>query len=103
MDRQDPFESRRLWRPVTEALKIQDFDKASVAKTRIEDDQRALNKLREDDDIQWRPKFFRRGRDDFWHFVDRDALCQTPAELYQDLQDAFLKHFGLGAKFPRAS
>ncbi|PJF17552.1 hypothetical protein PSACC_02603 [Paramicrosporidium saccamoebae] len=100
IERQDPYESRRLWKKVSVALQAQDFDAASAEKTHVEDDQRAITKLREDGNLEWRPKFFRRGRDDFWYFVDRDALKQTPCELNSELNDFFLKHYGLGARFP---
>lgn len=98
--KQDTHESRRLWQHVTEALLSQDYEKASVEKAKIEDEQRALTKLREDENIEWRPKFFRRGKDGVWYFVDRDALMQTPSELYEQLNDFFARHYGLvGARF----
>jgi hypothetical protein len=96
---QDAYESRNLWQKVTEALLSQDYDKASIEKTTIEDNQRAMTKLREQDNVEWRPKFFRRSRDGFWHFVDRNALLQSPAELYDELHEFFIRHYGLGARF----
>lgn len=95
--RQDPYESRRLWSHVTEALLKTDFDKASEEKNKIEEAQRTLTKLREDENIDWRPKFFRRGQDDFWYFVDRAILKESPADAIRHLGELFAKHFELGA------
>lgn len=97
--KQDPQESRRLWHGVSQALLLQDYGKASTEKAIIEDQQRALTKLREEDNIEWRSKFFSRASDGFWHLVDRHVLRHTPSELYGHLHDFFLRHYGLGTQF----
>ena len=97
--KQDSHESRRLWHGVSQALLLQDYEKASTEKAIIEDQQRALTKLREEGDIEWRPKFFTRASDGFWHLVDRHVLKHTPSELYGHLHDFFLRHYGLGTQF----
>jgi hypothetical protein len=45
--KQHPFESRRLWKDVTSAIIANDMDKATVAKTWLEDRQRATVKHRD--------------------------------------------------------
>lgn len=48
-------ESRRLWRDVTLALRNNDIDKATAAKTANEERQRSEGKARAAEDIAWVP------------------------------------------------
>jgi hypothetical protein len=50
--------SRRIWHPVTYALKTGDLDKAAKYKTEIEEHQRKLAKARKEKQETWIPKLF---------------------------------------------
>lgn len=93
---QDAYESRRLWHAVHEALINKDFDTAAIEKAKIEDSQRVLYKLRAEENIEWRPKFFRRSSsDELWTFVDRDVLKESPSTLHDHLKIFFERHYGV--------
>lgn len=55
---QDEFESRRLWSKVTEGIKEKNLDKATDAKSAIEDAQRSRQKEREERGEAFKPRFF---------------------------------------------
>ena len=55
---QDDTESQKLWGPVTEALKSEDYGAASELKTVIEEAQRAIRKQRKDNGESWSPAYF---------------------------------------------
>lgn len=66
LDEQGKYESRRLWKKVTDALAIRNHKIATEEKFQIEDYQRQLAKKREEDGVEWHPKLFRKvkpGRD----------------------------------------
>lgn len=50
---QEPYESRRLWKKVTAALKMQDVDAATNAKNAVEQGQRQLVKERQETNSKW--------------------------------------------------
>ncbi|TFY80784.1 hypothetical protein EWM64_g3222 [Hericium alpestre] len=64
LEEQAPYESRRLWKELTEAIQRKDMDAATAAKTKVEDAQRELRKLREESRDMHRSRFFveRNGR-----------------------------------------
>jgi len=55
---QEPNESRRLWAGLTEAIISKDMERATVAKTAVEDAQREQRKQREDTGEVYMPRFF---------------------------------------------
>jgi hypothetical protein len=55
---QEPNESRRLWAGLTEAVISKDMERATVAKTAVEDAQREQRKQREDTGEVYVPRFF---------------------------------------------
>ncbi|KAK9762672.1 Oxysterol-binding protein OBPa [Basidiobolus ranarum] len=57
-DQQEQYESRRLWSKVTNALMSRNMDLATDEKTLIEDNQRKIAKERDENDIDWSPRFF---------------------------------------------
>lgn len=72
LEMQDEMESQRLWQHVTAALKRRDYDTASVEKAKIENDMRQLALLRDTEDLEWQPKYFRHSHhDDEWHFLGK--------------------------------
>jgi hypothetical protein len=62
---QEPNESQRQWADLTEAIRKHDMDGATDAKSAVEDKQRHDAKIREDEGVEWRPRFFDAKNDDF--------------------------------------
>ncbi|XP_030061142.1 oxysterol-binding protein-related protein 9 isoform X4 [Microcaecilia unicolor] len=58
LEDQEDFESRRLWKDVTNNLKIKDIDAATEAKHRLEERQRAEARERKEKEIQWETRLF---------------------------------------------
>ncbi|OXA65019.1 Oxysterol-binding protein-related protein 9 [Folsomia candida] len=73
---QEPYESRRLWKHVTKALKFNDVEGASKAKMAVEDRQRLDAKEREEGKSTWRPRMFEKSGDN-WNFVKTLDKRQT--------------------------
>ncbi|GAA5906797.1 OSBP family protein [Sporobolomyces salmoneus] len=63
---QQPNESRRLWSKVTQAIKQNDIDAATEAKTEIEDAQRESARLREEKGEKFVPKYFQLSEKGEW-------------------------------------
>jgi len=63
-EEQEPNESRRLWSDLTKAIALKDMEKATEAKTAVEDAQRDLRRKREETSERHVPRFFelREGR-----------------------------------------
>ncbi|GAA5969635.1 hypothetical protein JCM11641_008187 [Rhodosporidiobolus odoratus] len=69
-DQQQPFESRRLWSGVTAGIKAKDLDRATEAKTAIEDQQREATREREAKGLGFTPKWFKpTGKNGEWRPV----------------------------------
>lgn len=64
LEAQDPWESRRAWRSVIEALRNGDMMAAAKAKSTIEQGQRAMRKDEEHHGKRWEPLFFKTQDDD---------------------------------------
>ena len=60
IEEQGQYESRRLWKKVTDALAKRDHEVATEEKFKIEDYQRELAKKRLEDDVEFHPKLFRK-------------------------------------------
>lgn len=60
LEEQGQYESRRLWKKVTDALAKRDHKAATEEKFQIEDYQRRLAKKRVEDGVEWYPKLFRK-------------------------------------------
>jgi len=58
IEEQEPYESRRLWSHLTEAILLKDMEQATVAKTAVEDAQRDLRKKRDESGEIHAPRFF---------------------------------------------
>lgn len=61
---QDPWESRRAWKAVREALQRRDMMGAAKAKSAIEQGQRAIRKKEAREGKRWEPLFFRPEKED---------------------------------------
>lgn len=59
LSEQGEYESRRLWKKVTDALARRDHDTATREKLKIEDYQRELARKRVEDGVEFHPKLFR--------------------------------------------
>lgn len=53
---QEENESRRLWKEVTAGLKFNNIDRATNAKSALEQRQRDEAKMRKDQDMRWETK-----------------------------------------------
>ncbi|AET40524.1 oxysterol-binding protein OSH6 Ecym_6132 [Eremothecium cymbalariae DBVPG len=78
LEEQGEFESRKLWKKVTDALAVRDHKVATEEKFKIEDYQRALAKKRAEDGVEFHPKLFR------------------PSTLGEDLEYYIYKNIPLG-------
>jgi len=58
LDEQEPNESRRLWKGLTDAIIAKDMDAATEAKTSVEEAQRELRRQMEESDQIHVPRFF---------------------------------------------
>ncbi|PKU31368.1 hypothetical protein llap_18328 [Limosa lapponica baueri] len=62
LEKQGPFESRRLWQHVTESLRDGDIDKATEHKRALEERQRNEERLRAETETPWCTKYFLKER-----------------------------------------
>ena len=60
LNEQDERESQRLWHSTVAAIREQDHDTATDAKTQVEERQREEAADRAKSDIEWQPKLFRK-------------------------------------------
>lgn len=71
-------ESRRLWKEVTAGLKLNDIEKATTAKTSLEQKQRDEAKKRKEKNLDWETKLFYEKTEGDWHY--KKPLCDRPEE-----------------------
>ena len=60
IEEQEERESQRLWQHVVKALHDRDQERATEEKFKIENRQREEARMRETDDVEWHPRYFRR-------------------------------------------
>jgi len=65
---QEPTESRRLWKEVTDNLKINDIEKATTGKRRLEQKQRDERKYRDENRITYQQKLFTKNAKGDWRY-----------------------------------
>ncbi|KAF4020832.1 hypothetical protein G4228_012757 [Cervus hanglu yarkandensis] len=58
LEKQDPFESRRLWKNVTDSLRDSEIDKATEHKRTLEERQRTEERHRTETGTPWKTKYF---------------------------------------------
>ncbi|XP_043942377.1 oxysterol-binding protein-related protein 10 isoform X2 [Protopterus annectens] len=68
LEKQGPFESRRLWQHVTNSLKTGDIDLATQHKHLLEEKQRADQRQRAATNTPWQPKYFIKVGDGWEYF-----------------------------------
>jgi len=76
-EEQEPNESRRLWKGLTEAIAAKDMDAATEAKTLVEEAQREVRKKRDESGEKHVPRFFEL-RDGLW--VPKFSIQQEPTK-----------------------
>ncbi|KAK4944909.1 Oxysterol-binding protein OBPa [Elasticomyces elasticus] len=91
IEEQDERESQRLWLPTVRAVHAVDHDTATTEKAKIEDRQREEAKRREEMNIDWQPKLFRRvqaghgapeeGEEDLEWIINANLDTNDPKEL----------------------
>ncbi|KAK1192291.1 OSB11 protein, partial [Pygoscelis papua] len=85
LEKQGPFESRRLWEHVTESLRDGDIDKATEHKRALEERQRNEERLRAETETPWCTKYFLKEGDGWvyhkplWKTVSAAQTQQTDA------------------------
>lgn len=96
---QEPLESRRLWRKLTQAIKLSDMAAAQAAKSEVEDAQRQLRADREaTGEPAPEPRFFRQIGDKWYPKLDIDNLPQDRGAL-----EALVRDFIFGGRVPGPS
>jgi DNA mismatch repair protein MutH len=65
-ENQEEKESRRLWSNLTENIRLGNLDMATEEKFKVEDEERALRKVRENNNIKWQARFFNMKGDDYY-------------------------------------
>lgn len=78
---QDCNESRRLWEKVSKALQEKKYNLATDEKSSLEEDQRHFAKLRQENDLDWQPNFFRQQNDGQWVLIEK-YLYKTSALIF---------------------
>ena len=62
LEEQDDWESQKLWYKTVQAVKESNHIAATDEKTKIEDKQRDLTAKRQEQGIDWEPRYFRKVR-----------------------------------------
>jgi hypothetical protein len=69
-------ESQKIWLDLANSIKKRDLDSAMKAKFEIEEEQRKIRAKYEEENIIWKPKFFKQKDNSnvkgFWQFIGSD-------------------------------
>ncbi|VEU21069.1 DEKNAAC101972 [Brettanomyces naardenensis] len=99
LDEQGEYESRKLWKKVTDALAKRDHKIATDEKFKIEEEQRTEATMREEDGVEFHPKLFRplsiqesveEGNDKLEFVIYKDRILERDLEDHNG--DAVEKH-----------
>nr|ADY62697.1 OBPa [Candida orthopsilosis] len=92
LEEQHEFESRRLWKPTIDALARRDHETATEEKFKVENDQRERAKKRNEDGVDFQPKYFRPVGPKEPDFKDLEFvinkqidLAESPEELTREI------------------
>lgn len=79
---QGEYESRKLWKKVTDALAIRDHEVATEEKYQIENYQRELAKKRVEDGVEFHPKLFKKASpgDDIDYYIYKNIPADADHE-----------------------
>ncbi|XP_044294015.1 oxysterol-binding protein-related protein 11 isoform X2 [Varanus komodoensis] len=83
IEKQGPFESRKLWQHVTESLREGDIDKATEHKKALEERQRNEERLRAETGTPWHTKYFIKDGDGWVYY--NPLWKRMPAVQNQEL------------------
>ncbi|KJA25929.1 hypothetical protein HYPSUDRAFT_36768 [Hypholoma sublateritium FD-334 SS-4] len=81
---QEPNESRRLWVQLTDAIGAKDMERATTAKTAVEDAQREERKKREELGVDYVPRFFEKQGG---HWVPKLRIPKDPQQATQAVEE----------------
>lgn len=84
-EEQEPNESRRLWSKLTAAILAKDMDRATEAKTAVEESQRELRRQREESAEPYIPRFFAQNKDGRW--IPKFVVPSDPVVAEQAVQE----------------
>lgn len=86
LEEQGEFESRKLWKKVTDALSKRDHVTATDEKFKIENQQRILAKKRVEDGVEFHPKLFREGNpsDDLEFYIYKHIPAGLDHESHEN-------------------
>ncbi|EGG05486.1 uncharacterized protein MELLADRAFT_48789 [Melampsora larici-populina 98AG31] len=73
LDQQDVYESRKVWKDVADGIRKGDFESASAAKSKLENEQRSKRKEEVANGTPWQMKYFKK--------VDVDEEYASLAEM----------------------
>lgn len=88
LDEQGDYESRKLWKKVTDALAIRNHEIATEEKFQIENYQRELAKKRVEDGVEFYPKLFRKavpGEDLDWYIYKHVPDDASPEDQIKSI------------------
>lgn len=79
------MESRRVWKDVADGIRSSDFDKAGVAKSKLENEQRAMRKVEQSEDRTFALANFKLVQDDdeYRKLAQLFAFQPTQEESYE--------------------
>jgi hypothetical protein len=80
VEEMDPFETRRAWRPVIEAIRKGDMADTSRHKARLEDAQREKRTVEERNGAKWEPVFFQKLEGKYELFEKLGSATSWPLE-----------------------
>eukprot|EP00298_Acanthocystis_sp_HF-20_P012484 c19911_g1_i3.p1 GENE.c19911_g1_i3~~c19911_g1_i3.p1 ORF type:complete len:393 (+),score=138.74 c19911_g1_i3:32-1180(+) len=80
----DPFQSRRLWADVTQALSDNNLNLATTHKVSLEERQRRGKKKREETNKEWRTKLFEKQEGNYVFRYKRDTPYPQNEALFTD-------------------
>ncbi|RUS19174.1 hypothetical protein BC937DRAFT_87889 [Endogone sp. FLAS-F59071] len=89
---QEANESRRLWSKVTTAIHKRDLSAATAEKTRIENNQRSETRAREQEGVEWKPRYFDHINDDFPFKLANISFADPKVAKHQIENFIFSKH-----------
>ncbi|EKM60391.1 uncharacterized protein PHACADRAFT_246278 [Phanerochaete carnosa HHB-10118-sp] len=84
-EEQEPNESRCLWSKLTAAILAKDMDRATEAKTAVEESQRDLRRHREENAEPYIPRFFAQNKDGRW--IPKFVVPSDPVVAEKEVQE----------------
>lgn len=86
IDEQGPLESRRLWKKVTDALGQRNHNVATDEKFKIEEQQRAEARTRQEDGVEFHPKLFKPVNTKLQYIIYKEIDNDDPGKEVQQVE-----------------